>query len=62
MGSNRVPASLLAKERRERQKYEAALRAIIALDAHDDSEGWNEWGESNCFHKVQKLAQEALDV
>jgi hypothetical protein len=38
-----------------------ALTQIAALDAAKDSEeGWNEWGEAECFHKAQEIARKAL--
>ncbi len=62
MASQRVPASLLAAERLQRRQYEEALRAIAELNAHDDPEGWNEWGEASCFNKAQELARKALGL
>ncbi len=62
MASQRVPASYLAAERTRRRRYQEALRAITELSAHDDPEGWNEWGEASCFNKAQELARKALGV
>lgn len=39
----------------------AALGQIAALDpAKDSSEGFNEWGEADCFKKAQAIAQAAI--
>lgn len=38
-----------------------ALVKITELDPEKDStEGYNEWGEAECFNKAQKLAREVL--
>jgi hypothetical protein len=45
----------------EVMRLREALKKISALDAAKDSkEGWNEWGESDCFRKAQRIAREAL--
>ena len=39
----------------------AALLKIAALDpAVDSEEGFNEWGEADCFNKAQAIAREAV--
>ena len=39
----------------------AALKAIADLDPEEDSEeGFNEWGEADCFGQAQKIAKAAL--
>lgn len=39
----------------------AALLKIAALNPEDDSEeGFNEWGEADCFNKAQAIAREAV--
>jgi len=39
----------------------AALEAIATLDPkHDSEDGYNEWGEAECFTKAQVIAQAAL--
>jgi hypothetical protein len=40
----------------------AALQAIADLDARDSDEGFNEWGEADCFHKAQKIANNILSA
>jgi len=38
-----------------------ALEKISELDAAKDSEeGWNEWGEADCFRQAQEIARAAL--
>ncbi|HZF98289.1 MAG TPA: hypothetical protein VEY92_08615 [Pseudoxanthomonas sp.] len=38
-----------------------ALTEIAALDPREDSlEGFNEWGEAECFEKAQSIARAAL--
>ena len=38
-----------------------ALTEIATLDPDlDSSEGWNEWGEADCFHKAKNIASDAL--
>jgi len=45
----------------ERDALIAALRRIAALDSSVDSpEGFNEWGEADCFAKAQEMARIAL--
>ena len=40
----------------------AALQAIADLDAYDSPEGFNEWGEADCFHKAQDIANNILSA
>lgn len=41
--------------------YREALEQISDLNAERDSdEGWNEWGESDCFRQAQQIAKDAL--
>lgn len=47
-------------EERIRQ-LEAVLQRIAELNPSVDSEdGYNEWGEADCFRQAQKIAEEAL--
>lgn len=40
---------------------EDALRSIVKLDAGKDSdEGYNEWGEADCFHIAQCKAGDVI--
>lgn len=39
----------------------AALQRIKDLDPEEDSkQGFNEWGEADCFNQAQTIAEEAL--
>jgi hypothetical protein len=39
-----------------------ALREIAGMDPNTDSEeGYNEWGEADCFRRVREIAEKALD-
>jgi hypothetical protein len=50
------------KEFMERMVLKVALEKIAALDAAKDSdEGWNEWGEADCFRKARRIAKKALE-
>lgn len=41
--------------------YRAALERIAALDpATESEEGFNEWGEADCFNKAQEMARAVL--
>lgn len=43
-------------------RYKAALEKIQTLDPSVDSEeGYNEWGEADCFRQAQQLARTALE-
>lgn len=37
-----------------------ALISISTLDARNSTQGFNEWGEAEMFHKARALATEAL--
>jgi hypothetical protein len=51
----------LQAEKAKRERLEQALKTIAGLDPSVDSdEGWNEWGESDCFKKAQIIARKAL--
>jgi hypothetical protein len=51
--------SLIIKKANE---YKLALERIVALNPADDSdEGYNEWGEADCFNKSQEIARKVLD-
>lgn len=40
-----------------------ALERIAALDpAEDSDQGYNEWGEADCFNKSQDMARAALNA
>ena len=45
----------------ELSRYKRALKEIAALHpAEDSEEGYNEWGEADCFRQAQALADKAL--
>lgn len=45
----------------ELARYKAALERITSLNPSEDSEeGYNEWGEADCFRQAQRIADEAL--
>ena len=45
----------------ELARYKKALERINALDPLIDSdEGYNEWGEADCYRQARHLASEAL--
>ena len=45
----------------EIERLRAALKQIVDLDAAKDSgQGFNEWGEADCFMQAQQLARDAL--
>jgi hypothetical protein len=45
----------------ENEALRKALDRIAALDPSVDSDqGWNEWGEADCFDKAQEIAKAAL--
>jgi hypothetical protein len=53
---------------RERNAYrdialqmQMALDAIRALHPSDTEEGYNEWGEAECFHRAQRIAFDTLN-
>lgn len=59
-------APLLAAELRKHaemvDRLMEALRTITTLDPDKDStEGFNEWGEADCFNKAQTIARAALN-
>ena len=40
-----------------------ALERIANLDpSYDSTEGFNEWGEADCFNQAQQIASEALKI
>lgn len=42
-------------------RLKEALERIVSLNpSEDSSEGYNEWGEADCFNQAQKIANEAL--
>jgi len=46
----------------EIHRMKNALQRIANLDPNYDSrEGYNEWGEADCFNQAQKIAEEALN-
>jgi len=51
---------ILGKVKRERKRYQKALKKIRRLNPADSPEGYNEWGEAYCFQRAQDLASEAL--
>lgn len=54
-------AELVLKTDTEINKLKSALEKIAALDpSEDSSEGYNEWGEADCFNQAQKIANEVL--
>jgi hypothetical protein len=42
-------------------ELEKALREISQLDPSDTKNGFNEWGEAECFNKAQDLAKRAME-
>ena len=47
---------------RERDALKAALEAIALINPDRNSdEGWNEWGEADCYKQILKLAHAALE-
>lgn len=45
------------------KQLEAALQKIANLNPGEDSdEGYNEWGEADCFRQAQNIAEAALKV
>lgn len=47
---------------RKAQKLAEALRKIEKLDPEvDTDQGFNEWGQAECFEKSQHIAKEALE-
>ena len=45
----------------ELARYKKALERIVEIDPSVDSEeGYNEWGEADCFRQAQRVASEAL--
>lgn len=51
----------LAQGRSESRESNEALEKIKTLDpGKDSSQGFNEWGEAECFNLAQRLATEAL--
>lgn len=41
-------------------QLQEALRAILALNPADTDEGYNEWGEAECFCKAQRIALDTM--
>jgi hypothetical protein len=45
----------------ELARYRAALQRITELNPSEDSEeGYNEWGEADCFRQARRVASAAL--
>lgn len=45
----------------EKNSFAAALQAIADLHPEKDSkEGFNEWGEADCFNQAQSMARKTL--
>ena len=43
-------------------RLRAVLKEIVSLDPGlHSAEGYNEWGEADCFAKAQGIAKEALE-
>ena len=58
--SPEMAAELESLKATQRELVEA-LSKIANLDAHEDSdEGFNEWGEADCFHQARDCARAAL--
>ena len=52
---------MIAALNREIANKTDALQKIADLDPSEDSEeGYNEWGEADCFNQAKKIANEAL--
>lgn len=60
-GPDETSSDTEARLRSRCASLESALREIAALDPNTDSvEGFNEWGEADCFRKAQDRARAAL--
>lgn len=47
----------------EKNSFAAALQAIAYLHPEKDSkEGFNEWGEADCFNQAQSMARKTLGM
>lgn len=55
-----LQGQILGKVKRERNRYQKALKKIRRLNPADSPEGYNEWGEAYCFQRAKDLASEAL--
>lgn len=55
-----LQGQILGKVKRERNRYQKALKKIRRLNPADTEEGYNEWGEAYCFQRAQDIAGEAL--
>ena len=51
---------VLGEVKRERNRYQKALKKIRRLNPADSPEGYNEWGEAYCFQRARDIAGEAL--
>ncbi len=51
---------VLGEVKRERNRYQKALKKIRRLNPADSPEGYNEWGEAYCFNQAQDIVSEAL--
>ena len=61
LGRAAAAAELALKADAELERLRAALTRIAALDPHTDSpEGYNEWGEADCFNQAKDIARAAL--
>lgn len=41
-------------------QLQTALQAILALDPAETDEGYNEWGEAECFCKARRIALDTM--
>jgi hypothetical protein len=41
-------------------QLQTALQAILALHPADTDEGYNEWGEAECFCKARRIALDTM--
>lgn len=52
---------LMANLIKERDNLRSELQRIVQLDPSKNSqEGFNEWGEADCFRLAQEIAKKAL--
>lgn len=42
-------------------KMQQALKDILALNPADTEEGYNEWGEAECFVRARRIALDTFD-
>lgn len=53
-------AAALQAARDEVERLRSELQCIAEIDPRDSSNGFNEWGEAECFRVAQERAKHAL--